>query len=98
MNSPGYFVDENGRVRSVAAPGPGNVCKVDGDKVTLLGEIDPTDGREVLGEYDHFADLADLRARGFEVNAEGFAAELPNSLTSPNTPSPRTLKSPRRAY
>lgn len=62
----GCFVDDNGYIRDVAAPGFGMSCKVEGDTVLLLAEEDlEAGGCEVLGEFTWYASLDELKKIGF---------------------------------
>lgn len=69
----GCFVDSNGYVRDVTAPGFGMTCKVEGTTVFLLGPFDEEDGAEVLEECTFYPSLAALAEVGVHPDECGKA-------------------------
>ncbi|KWD78361.1 hypothetical protein WL71_24455 [Burkholderia ubonensis] len=76
LYSQGCFVDSDGFVRDVAAPGPGMSCKVDGNKVLLLGSFEAGDGAEVIDECTYYPTLDALKAIGFMPGTDGRAVRI----------------------
>lgn len=72
----GCFVDEDGIVRDVAAPGPGLTCIVSDNVVDLCGPLVEGDGREIIGSYTFYPSLDSLAAQGFRPGPDGHAVEI----------------------
>jgi hypothetical protein len=82
----GCFVDDDGIVRDVAAPGRDLTCVVAGGVVDLCGPFVEGDGREVIGSYTFYPSLDSLAAAGFRPGPEGHAVEIELAANAPARP------------
>lgn len=89
----GCFVDDDGIVRDVAAPGRDLTCVVAGGVVDLCGPFVEGDGREVIGSYTFYPSLDSLAAAGSDLVLKGMRSKSKWPRTRRCAPEDKAVRS-----